>query len=89
MASGLWIITGAHVLRACYLRSVLFSWVLGPRVEAIPKFCLHMVLKRSSESHSCISHRLTVFTSVTVVGKPLDVQVGWKIRLLLKPPYLG
>lgn len=47
---------GAHVLRACCLRSVPFPWVLGPRVEAVSKCCLHMLLKRGSESSSCISH---------------------------------
>lgn len=36
-----------------------------------------------SESHPCISYVLTVFTSVTVTGRPLDMQAGWKIRLLL------
>lgn len=69
MALGLWIITGAHVLGACYVRSVLFPRVLGPRVEAGSKSCLHTVLKRSSESHPCISYLLTVFTSMTVTGR--------------------
>jgi len=76
MALGLQIIRGAHLLRACYLMPVVFSQVLATRVEAGSKCCLHMVLKRSSESCPCIAHLLPVFTSMTVTGKLLDVHGG-------------
>lgn len=38
-----------------------------------------------SGSHPCLSSLLTVFTSMAVTGKPLDVPMGWEIRLLLIP----